>query len=83
MVLTHFSWHISKKSLFLQIDTNTSWQKNKQNNNITMKKINAFLLTLGVTLACTYNAYAQTLLDEDFETNTTQSISQPITVGEG
>ncbi len=48
-----------------------------------MKKINAFLLTLGVTLACAYNANAQTLLDEDFETNTTQSISQPIAVGEG
>ena len=48
-----------------------------------MKKINAYLLAFGAVLTCSFHAKAQTLLDEDFETNTTENISQPVAVGQG
>lgn len=48
-----------------------------------MKKIFVCLLALGAIIPFSHHATAQTLLDEDFETATTESVSQPVTVGAG
>ena len=48
-----------------------------------MRKLYASLLLLAATLTVSPQAGAQTILEEDFETSSTESYSQPIAVGEG
>lgn len=48
-----------------------------------MRHFYASLLTSVLALCIAPQTQAQTLLEEDFETNSTESYSQPITVGEG
>ncbi len=48
-----------------------------------MQKIYTSLLCLAAAIMMAPQAEAQTLLNEDFETTSTQSISQPVAAGEG
>lgn len=45
--------------------------------------MNKFLLSLALCSLCLSGAQAQTLLDEDFETSSTESYSRPVTKGSG
>ncbi|MBR6180361.1 MAG: T9SS type A sorting domain-containing protein [Prevotella sp.] len=48
-----------------------------------MRKPYAYILLLAATLMGSLQAKAQTLLEEDFETSSTETFSQPIAVGAG
>lgn len=48
-----------------------------------MRKLHASMLMLASTMFVALQAGAQTILDEDFETSTTENYSQPVAVGAG
>ena len=48
-----------------------------------MRKLHASMLMLASTMFVALQAGAQTILDEDFETSTTENYSQPVAAGAG